>query len=116
LIKTHHHLQAWQLSRRLVKDIYQITETFPRTEQFGLTTQLRRAAVSIPSNIAEGAARNSFKEFRRFLGIARGSLAEVETQLLLASDLGYRSDNTALSAKISELFGVIGGLMKNDRP
>ena len=113
--KTHHHLQAWKLSRRLVRDIYQITDVFPKSERYGLVAQLRRAAVSIPSNIAEGAARNTAKEFRHYLGIARGSLAEVETQLLLASDLGFCQEPSLLYEKIPELFGVIGGLIRNTR-
>ena len=115
MIKTHHNLQAWQISRRLVKEIYQITESFPKSEQFGLTTQLRRSAVSIPSNIAEGAASNSATEFRQLHCIARGSLAELETQLMLANDLGYKHDSSGLSGKISELFDVISGLMKDTR-
>ena len=97
----------------MVKEIYTITDRFPSHEQFGLTAQLRRAAISIPSNIAEGAARNSPREFLRFLGIARGSLAEVETQLLLANDLGYYMGNSGLNGRISELFAVISGLMKD---
>ena len=113
--KTPHNLRAWQLSRRLVKDIYLITDTFPKAEQFGLTAQLRRADVSIPSNIAKGAARNTVKEFRYIPVIARGSLAKVETQLFLANDLGYYPENSGLSGKLSELFGVIGGLIKDAR-
>ena len=113
--RAHHKLLAWQMSRKLVKEIYTITERFPASEQFGLSAQLRRAAVSIPSNIAEGAARTSHREFHRFLGIARGSLAEVETQLFLANDLGFYMDNSGLRGRIAELFAVINGLMKDIR-
>ena len=78
----------------LVRKIYALTQTFPKEEMFGLTSQIRRAAVSIPSNIAEGAARTGTKEFAQFLNISRGSLSELETQLLIAADLGYiKNDN-----------------------
>ena len=84
-------LTVWGKSMKLVKDVYEATKIFPREEQYGLTQQIRRAAVSIPSNIAEGSQRVSDKEFSNFLLISRGSLAEVETQLLIAQDLGYIS-------------------------
>ena len=76
----------------MVKEIYQITGKFPPSEIYGLTNQIRRAAVSIPSNIAEGQGRNSAKEFRQFLGIALGSVAEIETQLIIAQEIGYLSN------------------------
>ncbi|OGW35934.1 MAG: four helix bundle protein [Nitrospirae bacterium GWC2_56_14] len=76
----------------IVERIYQITGKFPKDEQFGLTSQMRRAAVSIPSNIAEGAARNSMREFLQYLYVSLGSLSEVETQLLIAERLGYLKD------------------------
>ncbi len=82
-------LKIWQRSRILVKEVYQLTEMFPKNQQYGLTSQIQRAAVSIPSNIAEGAGRNSKKEFMRFLDIANGSAFELETQLFLSCDLGY---------------------------
>lgn len=82
-------LKFWQLSRTFCKDIYQTTNQFPESEKFGLVSQLRRAAVSVPSNIAEGASRNSNKDFNRFLMISLGSCYEIETQLLLSSDLGF---------------------------
>jgi four helix bundle protein len=86
---THKNLDVWTMGLDIVERLYQITETFPKEEQFGLTSQMRRAAVSIPSNIAEGAARNSKREFQQYLYISLGSLAEVETQLLIAQRLGY---------------------------
>ena len=85
----------WQKARQLVKEVYQITSDFPTTEQYGLSSQLRRAAVSIPSNIAEGYGRASRAEYVRFLTIARGSCFEVETQLILALDLGFLKEDSA---------------------
>ena len=86
---THHNLYAWQEAMKLVEMLYRDTKAFPNEEMFGLTAQIRRSAVSIPSNIAEGAARNSAGELRQFLGIACGSLAELETQLEASKRLGY---------------------------
>jgi len=80
---------VWVKSRELVKVIYQLTKQFPKEELYGLTSQIRRAVVSIPSNIAEGSQRSSDKEFGNYILIARGSLAELETHLLLCVDLGY---------------------------
>lgn len=82
-------LIVWKKSHDLVFKIYEVTKSFPRDEQFGLTSQIRRAAVSIPSNIVEGKARNSNKDYKRFLMMARGSLEEIKYQLLLAKDLKY---------------------------
>ena len=82
-------LIVWQKSHELTLNIYEITKSFPKDEQFGLTSQIRRAAVSIPSNIVEGKARGSNKDYKRFLLIARGSLEETKYQLLLAKDLKY---------------------------
>ena len=89
LIKTYKDLDIWQKGMDLSVLIYEVTKKFPVDEKFGLISQMRRCAVSIPSNIAEGSARNSYKEFVKFLHIALGSLAELETQLLLATRLGY---------------------------
>ena len=87
--RSYKDLVAWQKSMDLVTNVYRVTGSFPKEQLFGLTSQLRRAAVSIPSNIAEGQGRLSEKEFRYFLGQARGSLMEVETQLQIAINLGY---------------------------
>ncbi len=95
-------LKIWQRSRDLVKHVYQLTESFPGNQQYGLTSQMQRAAISIPSNIAEGAGRNSNKEFIRFLDIANGSAFELETQLYLSNDLGY-ADVNQVENIISEL-------------
>lgn len=86
-------LDIWVQSRRLVKTVYVLTKSFPKDEQFSLTSQVKRCAVSIPSNIAEGCGRQSSKETIHFLHIARGSLFELETQLILASDLDYISND-----------------------
>ncbi len=82
-------LEIWKLSRTFCSQIYRITSSFPDSEKFGLTNQLRRASVSVPSNIAEGCSRISNKDFSRFLEISIGSIYEIETQLLIAFDLGY---------------------------
>jgi len=84
-------LEVWKESKELVKLIYKITESFPSTEQFGLTNQIRRSAVSIPSNIAEGIGRNHTKDTLQFLFIARGSIYELETQIILAFELSFIS-------------------------
>jgi four helix bundle protein len=99
----------------LVKSVYAVTTDFPKHEIFGLVSQMRRAAVSVPSNIAEGAGRSSKKEFLQFLSIARGSLNELDTQLLIAKDLGYLSDTAAIEALIDRVLALIGGLINAER-
>ena len=93
--------------------IYKLTKVFPDVERYGLISQIRRAAVSVPSNIAEGAARGSDAEFIRFLYIARGSLSEIETQLLIAQRLSYTSMNQSIEQKIEQIFKKIGGLINH---
>ena len=85
-------LEIWKLGISLSKDIYTITATFPKSETYGLTNQLQRAAVSIPSNIAEGFGRSSNKSFAQFLKVARGSLLEIETQIIIAKELEFISE------------------------
>jgi four helix bundle protein len=97
----------------LVRVVYLVTQSFPADEQFGLSSQLRRAAVSVPSNIAEGAARRSKREFAQFLSVARGSLAEVETQVLIARDLGYLVQDEDILAAVSGLLRSISAPMKS---
>ena len=88
-------LEIWKRAIDLTVDVYDLTKNFPEDEKFGLTSQIKRAAVSVPSNIAEGAGRNSNKEFNQFLGISTGSLFEVETQLIIAERLNFlTSDQT----------------------
>ena len=89
---THKDLEIWQEGLNLVTKIYEITKDFPKEEIYGLTSQMRRAAISYSSNIAEGAARNSPSEYIRFLYICQGSLSELETQLIIANKLNYISD------------------------
>ena len=100
--RSYRDLEVWKRSIALVKDIYEATTQFPPAENFGLVQQIKRAAVSIPSNIAEGQFRNSPKEFRQFLFIALGSAAELETQLIIANQVNYLS--------ISEFNSLLGSL------
>jgi len=89
IIITYRDLDAWKVSMDLVVDVYKMTNDFPKHEQYGLVSQIRRAVVSIPSNIAEGKSRKGSKEFLHHLSITNGSLSELETQLILAVRLGY---------------------------
>jgi four helix bundle protein len=94
-IRSYKDLDVWKLSVAFVTKIYACTKEFPREELYGITSQIRRAAVSIPSNIAEGNAKRSTRDYIRFLNIVRGSLAELDTQLIIAHNLGYLSDAKA---------------------
>lgn len=107
-------LLVWQKSMALVKALYMATESYPQSEQYGLKSQLRRAAVSVPSNIAEGSSRESNKEFLRFLYIARGSLAELTTQIILSKELAmmHEKDAGELSAQTDEVGKMINGLIR----
>ena len=96
-IKTHKDLDVWKKSMDLVEEVYRRTDSFPPSEKYGLTNQIRRCAVSISSNIEEGAARNTDKEFVQFCYIALGSLSELETQLLIAERLKYRQNINILT-------------------
>lgn len=98
-------LMVWQKGMELARQVYRITERFPDEEKFGLVSQLRRAAVSISSNIAEGQARHTTREFVQFVSHAEGSVAEVETQLMLAADLGYYARGRA-----EDTFGLVSDL------
>ena len=95
-VTTHKDLEVWKDGIKLVKEIYSTTQDFPSLEQFGIIAQLRRAAVSVPTNIAEGAARKGDKELIRFLYIALGSLSEIETLLIISSDLGFLQNEDLL--------------------
>lgn len=108
---THYDLIAWQEAMTLVEAVYRDTEDFPGKEAFGLTAQMRRAAISIPSNFAEGSARNSRKELIQFVGISCGSLAELQTQLQLAMRLGY----LAAEAKSVSQATLVGKLVRSLR-
>jgi four helix bundle protein len=112
-MKTHHDLHVWQKSVEYVTDIYKTTSVFPTDEKFGLTNQIRRCGVSIPSNIAEGAARNSSKEFIRFLRISMGSAAELQTQLTIARNLKYIETHQfdTLMLRSIEISKMLSGLI-----
>jgi len=111
--QSYRDLIAWQKAMKFVTEVYAATEYFPKAELFGLTSQLRRAAVSVPSNIAEGQARYSQREFHHFLSQARGSLVEIQTQLLIAQDLEFlpASRTEALLVKSDELSRILNGLI-----
>jgi four helix bundle protein len=114
MIESYRDLAAWQKAMDLVENIYALTARLPEAEKFGLAMQLRRAAVSIPSTIAEGHARASTREFSRYVSIARGSLAEVETQVLLAQRLVMidRDISTAVLSQCDEQGRMLRGLKK----
>jgi len=109
LKRNHRTLKAWQLGIDLVQQVYVSTRTFPNEEVFGLTAQMRRAAVSVPANIAEGFARAGTKELLRFLTIAAASLSELDTHVEIARRLGYLKDG-ALAERIDEVAAVVMGL------
>ena len=111
-VKSHEDLQVWQMAIDFVTDLYKATNNFPKSELYGLTNQIRRASVSIPSNIAEGSARKSTKEYIQFLYIALGSAAEVETQLLISKNLGYTND-TNLECQIKNIKGKLINLISS---
>ena len=106
-VKSYRDLIVWQKSMELVERVYRMTSAFPTNELYGLSSQVRRAAVSIPSNIAEGQARKSTAEFLNFLSIAQGSRAEVETQTLIAQRLGYVTEN-----QITEIMSLLEEISK----
>jgi four helix bundle protein len=110
--RSYQDLEVWKLSIEFVKEIYRLTEKFPPSEIYGLTNQIRRAGVSIPSNIAEGQGRNSSKEFRQFLAIALGSLAEIETQLIIAREINFlgNEETDPLLETIDRIRKMIKGL------
>jgi four helix bundle protein len=109
--RPHEGLEVWKDSMDLVEVVYRFSSGFPDAERFGLTSQIRRAAVSIPSNIAEGAARRSSPEYLRFLSIARGSLSELDTQQQLAVRLQFVETSASLDALIDKIFAKLTALM-----
>jgi len=106
-------LRAWKQAVDLVLEVYRTTQQFPKTELYGLTNQIRRSAVSVPSNIAEGKGRSSDREFALFLSHARGSLLELETQLLIASKLGYtgKEQSESLGTRTEQLAKTLNALL-----
>jgi four helix bundle protein len=115
-VHDHRQLRVWQASRRLALDVYRLTRAFPSTERFGLTAQVRRAAVSIPSNVAEGAGRGG-GAFPQFLGYAAGSAAELETQLDIARELGLGDDRLTGQALVDtvRIQKMLWGLIRSQR-
>lgn len=111
-------LVVWQKSVALVTEIYQLTENFPKNEVFGLTSQIRRAAISVPSNIAEGHSRRSTSDYIQFLKISRGSLAELETQWLISKNLNFISEKEFLetSERIFEISKMLNSLITKLNP
>ncbi len=112
---SYRDLVAWQVSMELVTNVYRATENFPKHETYGLRGQIRRAAVSIPSNIAEGQGRNSRREFQQFLGHAKGSLVELETQVMIAANLGYLTSQQSeeLLQQTERISRLLNGLIKS---
>jgi four helix bundle protein len=111
----HKKLDVWQKSIRLVTDIYALTEKFPKTEVYGITSQMKRAAISVSSNISEGASRFSKKERKRFYEIARSSLVELDTQLEISINLNFLTEDNEeeISKKINIVFAMLSNLIKN---
>ncbi len=105
-------MEVWKQSMELCFKIYSMTDNFPKNEIFGLTSQMRRCAISIPSNIAEGSNRYSDKETLRFIYIAQGSLAELETQILISQRLGYINDLNEINEQVSKISALLTGLRK----
>lgn len=108
----HRDLNVWREGIELVKMVYGLLERFPKNEEFALSFQIRKSVVSIPSNIAEGCGRDSDKELLHFLGIAAGSLAELETQLIIAKELGYVDDLREVENKMNGVQKLLTGFRK----
>lgn len=113
-MRPHEKLDIWKRSVEMVVLVYKMTEVFPKDERFGLTSQIRRAAVSIPANIAEGAARTSDKEFLNFISIAQGSSSELQTELLVSEKLGFlnKNDFDVINKELTEISRMMIGLSK----
>ena len=109
----HYGLDVWKDSMRLARDIYRVSASFPDSERFGLTAQIRRCAVSVPSNIAEGAGRGSRKEYAHHLRIARGSLMELDTQLWIARDLGFVDSTNEMNLLIQRIAAMLSALINS---
>jgi len=112
-IKSHKDLEVWKKSIALVSEVYTLTRDFPKEEIFGITSQIRRDVISIPANIAEGAGRNSKKEFIQFLFISLGSLSELETLLILANNLNLIGDNSNLNTEVTSIRRMLLGLINS---
>ena len=104
-------LEVWKEAINLVTSIYKITDSYPKAELFGIISQIRRCVVSVPSNISEGVVKHSDKETLRFLDIALGSLAELDTQMIISQNLGYINDNEIIEKQISKVRALLNGLI-----
>ena len=115
MLRSYRELRVWQKSFALCKEVYRLSRMFPADERFGLVAQVRRAAVSIPSNIAEGHSRDTTRDYLRYLWVAKGSLAEVETQLLLAKELKFTKEQEIdeLLNTANEVGRMLSGLIKS---
>lgn len=116
-IKSFMDLKAWQEGHKLVLDIYRITEFFPKNEQYGLVSQMRRAAVSITSNVAEGFSRDSFSDKSHFYIMAHGSLTELQNQILVAKDVKHigKSESDILFVQTELVYRILGGLIRSSK-
>jgi four helix bundle protein len=114
-MKTHKDLDVWRKSIEMVTKVYKLTRNFPKEELYGLTSQIRRAAVSVPSNIAEGSGRNSIKELLQFLYYATGSLSELETQLIIAHNLDYLDNEQKqdIDIMVGDIFKMLSRLIQS---
>jgi four helix bundle protein len=113
--RAHHKLEVWRRSIALVKSVYRASGSFPPQELNGLTTQMRRAAISVPGNIADGVGRSGVNDRAKFFAIARGSLTELDTYIVLARELGYLGETAELEREIDDVMGLLGGFMNSDR-
>ncbi len=113
--RNHRNLVAWQKAMDLVEMVYRLTAGFSREELFGLVSQMRRAAISVPVNLAEGAARNSTRELLQFLGVASGSLSELDTHIAIAARVGFLADPLPLEKKLEEVFKLLTALQASVR-
>jgi four helix bundle protein len=109
----HRKLKVWQEAVELVVDLDKVTDSFPKSETYGLTSQIRRAGVSVPCNIAEGAGRKSKKEFAHHLHISRGSLSELDTLMVIGERLGYIPTTAVPEQRINKVFGLLSGLISS---
>jgi four helix bundle protein len=109
----HRKLHVWQEAIELVTDLYKITDSFPKSETYGLTSQIRRACVSVSCNIAEGAGRKSKNEFLHYLHISRGSLSELDTLMVIAEKLNYISAEAIPEQRMNKVFGLLSGLISS---
>ncbi|MGQ0577429.1 MAG: four helix bundle protein [Betaproteobacteria bacterium] len=112
-IRPHYRLEAWKEAMALVRSVYEMSRHFPAEERFGISARIQRSAVSVPSNIAEGAARSGDREFAQYLNIARGSLSELETRLLIAMEIGYVDRNHVVFSSVDRVSRLLTGLHKS---